>query len=69
MSNENRKMVNLNDRQGRLLEQGKVSMKKTLKDECDWTGKVYEGDVCEFALEVMLGKKHYKGSKHIRTGQ
>ena len=69
MSNENRKMVNLNDRQGRLLEQGKVSMKKTLKDEIGWTGVVYEGDVCEFALEVMLGKKHYKGSKHIRCGQ
>ena len=69
MSNENRKMVNMNDRQGRLLEQGKVSMKKTLKDEIGWTGVVYEGDVCEFALEVMLGKKHYKGSKHIRTGQ
>jgi len=69
MSNENRKMVNMNDRQGRLLEQGKVSMKKTLKDEIGWTGVVYEGDVCEFALEVMLGKKHYKGSKHIRCGQ
>ena len=62
-------MVNMNDRQGRLLEQGKVSMKKTLKDEIGWTGVVYEGDVCEFALEVMLGKKHYKGSKHIRCGQ
>ena len=32
MSNENRKMVNLNDRQGRLLAQSKSHVAKTLKD-------------------------------------
>jgi len=69
MSNENRKMVNLNDRQGRLLAQSKSHVAKTLKDECGWTGIINEGEVCEFAMEVLLGKKHYKGSKHIRTGQ
>ena len=69
MSNENRKMVNMNDRQGRILAQGKNHVAKTLKDEVGWTGVINEGEVLEFALEVMLGKKHYKGSKHIRTGQ
>ena len=69
MSNENRKMVNMNQRQGKILAQGKALVAKKMKDQLDWTGTLYEGDVCEFALEVMLGKKHYKGSKHIRTGQ
>lgn len=69
MSNENRKMVNLNDRQGRLLKDGKALVAKKMKDQLDWTGTLYEGDVCGYALEVLLGRKHFLGSKDHGLGQ
>ena len=69
MSKENRQMVNLNDRQRRLLKYGKTLIAKKMKEQLDWTGTLYEGDVCGYALEVLLGRKHFLGSKDHRLGQ
>ena len=45
MSNENRKMVNLNDRQGQKLIRVKAQITKELKQKSNWSGTLYEGDV------------------------
>ena len=62
MSNENRKMVNLNDRQGQILIRVKAQITKELKQKSGWTGTLYEGDVLEWCMDNTLGIKHTKGT-------
>ena len=68
MSNENRKFVNMNDRQRDLLELAKQTVAKKIADKTGYKGKLYNGDIIENALEVLLGKKHYIGSKDWYDG-
>jgi len=62
MANENRKMVNLNERQGQKLAKCKSKIAYELKHSSGWTGTLYEGDVLEWCMDNTLGIKHTKGT-------
>ena len=63
MSNENRKFVNMNDRQRDLLTLAKREVAKRVEEKTGYSGNLSDGDVIANALEVLLGKRHYIGSK------